>query len=41
MANSDKRILEQLQQFVGTPSVSSTDPGWDQGNRAVVDLLAN
>jgi len=26
---------------VGTPSVSSTDPAWDQGNRAVIDLLAS
>jgi acetylornithine deacetylase len=25
---------------VGTPSVSSTDPNWDQGNRVVIDLLA-
>jgi acetylornithine deacetylase len=26
---------------VATPSVSSTDPHWDQGNRPVVDLLAS
>ena len=25
---------------MATPSVSSTDPHWDQGNRAVIDLLA-
>jgi acetylornithine deacetylase/succinyl-diaminopimelate desuccinylase-like protein len=41
MPQSQKRIFEQLRQLVGTPSVSSTDPGWDQGNRAVIDLLAN
>ncbi|MEZ5502783.1 MAG: acetylornithine deacetylase [Halioglobus sp.] len=40
MPQSSKRILEQLRQLVGTPSVSSTDPDWDQGNRAVIDLLA-
>ncbi len=36
-----KRIVEQLGQLVGTPSVSSTDPHWDQSNRAVIDLLAD
>jgi len=39
--HSSKAIIDQLQQLVGTPSVSSTDPKWDQGNRAVIDLLAN
>lgn len=41
MSLRGKNIVDQLQQLVSTPSVSSTDPGWDQGNRAVVDLLAN
>ena len=41
MSSSHNRIVEQLRQLVGTPSVSSTDPRWDQGNRAVIDLLAN
>ncbi len=40
MHQSQKRILEQLRQLVGTSSISSTDPRWDQGNRAVIDLLA-
>ena len=40
MPHSDKLVLDQLRQLVGTPSVSSTDPKWDQGNRAVIDLLA-
>ncbi|MEZ5570673.1 MAG: acetylornithine deacetylase [Halioglobus sp.] len=40
MPLSHQRIFEQLRQLVGTPSVSSTDPSWDQGNRAVIDLLA-
>jgi acetylornithine deacetylase len=40
MPNSDKLIIRQLRQLVATPSVSSTDPHWDQGNRAVIDLLA-
>lgn len=35
-----KVILQQLGELVGTPSVSSTDPSWDQGNRAVIDTLA-
>jgi acetylornithine deacetylase len=41
MFHSHKQVFDQLRQLVGTPSVSSTDPGWDQGNRAVIDLLAN
>lgn len=40
MPNSEKLIIQQLRQLVATPSVSSTDPHWDQGNRAVIDLLA-
>jgi acetylornithine deacetylase len=40
MPHSSKVIIEQLRQLVATPSVSSTDPRWDQGNRAVIDLLA-
>ena len=40
MPHSEKHILDQLQQLIGTPSVSSTDASWDQGNRAVIDLLA-
>jgi acetylornithine deacetylase len=36
----EQQILRQLRTLVGTASVSSTDPSWDQGNRAVVELLA-
>lgn len=36
----EKQIIRQLGALVGTASVSSTDPAWDQGNRAVVELLA-
>ena len=41
MPQPEKLVLSQLRQLVGTPSVSSTDPAWDQGNRAVIDLLAS
>jgi acetylornithine deacetylase len=41
VTHSSKIILGQLQQLVSTASVSSTDPSWDQGNRAVIDLLAS
>lgn len=41
MSQFEKRVFDQLRQLVGTPSVSSTDPSWDQGNRAVIDLLAS
>ncbi len=40
MPSIEQRIIEQLTQLVGTASVSSTDPAWDQGNRGVIDLLA-
>jgi acetylornithine deacetylase len=40
MPQPDRSVLQQLSQLVATPSVSSTDPLWDQGNRAVIDLLA-
>jgi len=40
MPTHEKRIIDQLGQLINTPSVSSTDPSWDQGNRAVIDLLA-
>ena len=41
MPYSEKLVLSQLQQLVATPSVSSTDSSWDQGNRGVIDLLAD
>jgi len=41
MPNTNKVIIDQLRQLVATPSVSSTDPSWDQGNRGVIDLLAS
>lgn len=41
MPQLEKRVFDQLRQLVGTPSVSSTDPSWDQGNRAVINLLAS
>ena len=41
MPTAEKRIIQQLDQLISIPSVSSTDASWDQGNRAVVDLLAS
>ena len=41
MPTTEQHLIQQLDQLVSTPSVSSTDPGWDQGNRAVIDLLAS
>jgi acetylornithine deacetylase len=40
MSVSSNSIIQQLRQLVALPSVSSTDPRWDQGNRAVIDTLA-
>ncbi|MCR9105432.1 MAG: acetylornithine deacetylase [Gammaproteobacteria bacterium] len=39
MPSTDQVLLDQLRQLVGSASVSSTDPRWDQGNRGVIDLL--
>ncbi|MGH1487595.1 MAG: acetylornithine deacetylase, partial [Cellvibrionaceae bacterium] len=39
--SNQKRFIDQLQQLVGTPSVSCTQPSLDMGNRPVIDLLAN
>ena len=33
-------LLEMIDALVSTPSISSTDPALNQGNRAVIDLLA-
>ncbi|MGD8175910.1 acetylornithine deacetylase [Marinimicrobium sp. ARAG 43.8] len=35
-----KRYIDQLGQLVAQPSVSCSDPQWDMGNKAVLDLLA-
>ncbi|MGB5306449.1 MAG: acetylornithine deacetylase [Gammaproteobacteria bacterium] len=34
-------LLTMIEGLVSTPSVSSVDPAFDQGNRAVIDLLAS
>jgi len=34
-------VLESLRALIGTPSISSVSPEFDQSNRAVIDLLAN
>ena len=34
-------LLHMLQQLINCNSISSVNPGIDQGNRAVIDLLAN
>ncbi len=40
MSKKIPEILESFSQLVAAPSVSSTDPQWDQSNRVVIDLLA-
>ena len=34
-------LMDMIGALIGTPSVSSVDPELDQGNRPVIDLLAN
>ncbi|MEJ2439292.1 MAG: acetylornithine deacetylase [Gammaproteobacteria bacterium] len=34
-------VMERLRALIGTPSVSSVSPEFDQSNRPVIDLLAN
>ncbi len=33
-------LLEMISRLIAAPSVSSISPQWDQGNRAVIDLLS-
>jgi len=40
MSKQIPEMLESFSELVAAPSVSSTDPQWDQSNRGVVDLLA-
>ena len=40
MSKQIPEMLESFSQLVAAPSVSSTDPQWDQSNRGVIDLLA-
>lgn len=40
MAIELPRVLPLIRQLVATPSVSSVNPRFDQGNRAVIELLA-
>jgi len=34
-------LLEMMRELIATPSISSVNPDFDQGNRPVIDLLAN
>ena len=38
--NNFPPLLDMIRDLIGTPSVSSVEPSLDQGNRAVVELLA-
>ena len=40
MRQDPPELLAMITQLIGTPSVSSVTPELDQGNRAVIDLLA-
>jgi len=40
MSRRVPELLTMFDQLVATPSVSSTEPEWDEGNRRVIDLLA-
>ena len=39
--NNFPPLLDMIRGLISTPSVSSVDPARDQGNRAVIELLAN
>ena len=34
-------LLDMIRDLIGTPSISSVDPAMDQGNRAIIELLAS
>lgn len=40
MSGEAPALMDMLRGLIATPSVSSVDPALDQGNRAVIDLLA-
>ncbi|MEJ2344706.1 MAG: acetylornithine deacetylase [Gammaproteobacteria bacterium] len=40
MGSPAPTLLEMIARLVGTPSMSSVNPSFDTGNRAVIDLLA-
>ena len=40
MQNATPKLLEMIGALIAAPSVSSVSPQFDQGNRAVIDLLA-
>ena len=40
MTQPHQTLLRRLEQLVSTPSVSSTQTEWDQGNIGVINLLA-
>lgn len=40
MGDNLPQLDQLLAELIATPSVSSVDPHWDQGNRGVIDLLA-
>ena len=39
--NNFPPLLDMIRGLIGTPSISHIDPNLDQGNRAVIELLAN
>lgn len=41
MSQSTPLLMDMIGKLISTPSVSSVDPALDQGNRALIDLLAN
>jgi acetylornithine deacetylase len=41
-AHTDHHLVtQQLKELIATPSVSSTDPSWDQGNLPLIERLAD
>ncbi|MFV0477990.1 MAG: acetylornithine deacetylase [Parahaliea sp.] len=40
MPTTEQQVIQELSTLIAMASVSSTDPGWDQGNRTVVEQLA-
>ncbi len=38
--STPKKIIARLKELIATPSISSLDPSWDEGNRDVIDALA-
>ena len=37
--STQKKIIDRINELIATPSISSLDLSWDEGNRDVINIL--